>query len=641
MKGLFAVAWREIVERRMVLLAAALLGLLVFLVPLFPGAARYGASQARLFTAGFSAATFCAFVAFLLGGSTIGRDLTERRLGFYFSRPIAEGAIWGGKFLGIWVLVAASALALVLPVGLADFASWWPAAGAWRTAQIALLFAAAVLFALALGSVVGASLRERSVWTLADLAMLGLLALGLAAILFPLFQADAPALTTRVAGGLAVGISLSLLLASFAQVAVGRVDQRRGTRARFAVLWGVLVLVAVGCLGSVRWLVSPVPEDLTSASVRDITPRGNWIVLRGRARHRVDLTASFFYDVASGHFVRPPLRGNGGMVLSEDGSTGAWSESCALDGSRQCAIWVCRLEGHGSRPRRLPLEASISDLRLSQQGRRLAVAGPDTISVFDVSSGGLLAGTASESEQGKVLRFAFVSEDVLRLYRFGPRFGPPVEADSESSRAGTLAIEDLHVVERSVTRASRIEGLGWPFSVGFDDRHGRVVVWEKEGSVALFDASSGARIANLGQRSWDEVSRAFLFDGRLVLAETTGGAGRLQLFRQDGTLAQVFELGPAGFVQIGGEPQPGVLALSISRNPKEVWAAADSFLLDLRSGSLAKVAAHASPVAARLRWRLPYIEPGSAAARLFARPDGTLLLWDPKDSSLRVIPPLS
>ncbi|HMF09574.1 MAG TPA: hypothetical protein VKJ00_10590, partial [Thermoanaerobaculia bacterium] len=267
MKSLFAVARREIVERRMVVLAAAVLGLLVFLVPLFPGAARYGAAQARLLTAGFSAVMFCAFVAFLLGGSTIGRDLTERRLGFYFARPIAEGAIWGGKFLGVWLLVAASALALLLPVGLADFASWWPAAGAWRAVQIALLFAAAVLVALALGSVIGASLRERSAWTLADLAMLALLALGLAAILFPLFQADAPVLAARVAGGLAVGISLSLLLASFAQVAIGRVDQRRGTRARFAVLWGVLVLVAVLCLAAVRWLLSPEPRDLMDATV--------------------------------------------------------------------------------------------------------------------------------------------------------------------------------------------------------------------------------------------------------------------------------------------------------------------------------------------------------------------------------------
>jgi hypothetical protein len=629
MKSLFAVARREIVERRMVVLAAAVLGLLVFLVPLFPGAARYGAAQARLLTAGFSAVMFCAFVAFLLGGSTIGRDLTERRLGFYFARPIAEGAIWGGKFLGIWVLVAASALALLLPVGLADFASWWPAAGAWRTVQIALLFAAAVLFALGLGSVVGASLRERSAWALADLAMLVLLALGFAAILFPLFQADARVLTTRVVGGLAVGISLALLLASFAQVAVGRVDQRRGTRARFAVLWGVLVLVAVLSLAAVRWLLSPGPRDLTDATVDHAASRGNWIVLGGRARGRADLTASFFYELSSGRFVRAFVDRRGAAVLSRDGSAAAWSVPSLLGERERQEVWFCRLAGSAGQPRRTGITEKISDLQLSPEGSRLAVSGSDELSVFDIESGRLLAAVARQAGGLNLLRYVFLDLDHLVLYLSGPS-----SAGLEDRAPVAIAIEELEISSRRSKAQIRIEGLRRPFSLGFDDRRRRLIVWQKEGEVALFDTSSGARLALLAGPGWAPGSRAFLSDGRPILAETTGGTGRVHLFAADGRLERDFQVGPAQSVWIGGEPEPGKLTLAILQSPPEVFAAADTYLLDLGTGALSRIAHHAAPVAAELRWRLPYLEPGSAATRLLWRHDGAILRFDPKTGSV-------
>jgi hypothetical protein len=633
MKGLLAVAWREIVERRMVLFAAAVLGLLVFLVPLFPGAARYGADQARLFTAAFTALLFCASLALLLGGSTIGRDLTERRLGFYLARPISEAAIWGGKFLGIWVLVAASAVALLLPVGLVDFASWWPAAGGWRAVQVALLFAAAVLFALALGNVVGASLRERSAWTLADLAMLALVALGLAAILFPLIQADAPALTARVAAGLAVGVSLSLLLAGFAQVAIGRVDQRRGTRARFAALWGLLVLVAAGCLGSVRWLLSPDPRDLTSATVDHAASQGNWIVLGGRASHRVDLTASFFYEVSSGRFVRALVEHRGTAVLSGDGSAAAWSLPSLLGEQERQEVWFCRLTGSAMRPRRTSIVEKIWDLQLSPEGSRLAVWGADELSVFDVESGRVLASVARQTAGLNLFRSVFLDRDHLLLYRSGPVGAPGVEGRTP----GSIAIEELEISSRRSSAAILIEGLSRPFSLGFDDRRRRLIVWQKEGEVSLVDSSSGTRLAVLAGSGWAPGSRAFLADGRPVLAETTGGIGRVHLFAADGRPERDFEVGPARAVWIGGEPEPGKLALAILQTPPEVFAAADSFVLDLGTGALRKIANHAAPVAAQLRWRLPYLEPGSAATRLLWRHDGAILRFDPKTGSVETL----
>jgi len=200
-----------------------------------------------------------------------------------------------------------------------------------------------------------------------------------------------------------------------------------------------------------------------------------------------------------------------------------------------------------------------------------------------------------------------------------------------------MAIEELEISSRRSKAPIRIEGLRRPFSLGFDDRRRRLLVWQTEGEVSLFDTSSGARLAVLAGPGWTPGSRAFLSDGRPVLAETAGGTGRVHLFAADGRRERDFEVGPARTVWIGGEPESGKLALAILQTPPEVFAAADTYLLDLTTGALSKIAHHAAPVAANLRWRLPDLEPGSAATRLLWRHDGSILRFDPKTGSVETL----
>src|SRR5688572_31008663 len=113
MNAALAIARREVRERRSLLAAALILGLLpVALKRLLPVPADdIGELLSILLYLAFPTA-----VALAVGASIVGRDVVERRLGFYFSRPLSAGALWGGKFLGGALLVTAAYLACGLAV---------------------------------------------------------------------------------------------------------------------------------------------------------------------------------------------------------------------------------------------------------------------------------------------------------------------------------------------------------------------------------------------------------------------------------------------------------------------------------------------------------------------------------------------
>ena len=115
MGGILAVAARELNERWTVLIAAMVAGLVALLVTLFSSLGRHDARDARELAAVIFAAVFAFGLAIVVGSGMINRELVERRHGFFFSRPLSAGAIWGGKLLACWLLAVASGLVVLLP----------------------------------------------------------------------------------------------------------------------------------------------------------------------------------------------------------------------------------------------------------------------------------------------------------------------------------------------------------------------------------------------------------------------------------------------------------------------------------------------------------------------------------------------
>jgi hypothetical protein len=634
MRGFVAVARREIGERRGVFAAAAVLALIPFLAPLLPVWRRYGAPEVRLYTAAFFAVAFAAALSLMLGASTIGRDISERRLGFYFSRPIGSGAIWAGKLAGAWLLVVLSAAVILLPAGLFDFSAWWRETRAGGlVGDVAVAFAWAVIVFLAVGNVISLAFRSRSVWVAGDLVCLALWVLTIWLAAMPLLLAEAPVLTLRVALGVLAACSVALLAAGGAQVAVGRVDVVRGGRARFIVLWVLLFTLAGAAFGYVRWLLSPAPGDLLGIGIDSAASRGSWIEIEGYARGRVDYRPSLFYAVTSGRFVRARSGRGGAVAFSGDGTAAAWTERSTLDARGPQDVWICRFGEGEARRVRTPISTRVWNIAMSPGGSRLAVMEEKTISVFEVPSGRLLAAAATDSAK-QYLRIVFHGEQKLRIYRMGPPGA--IAAGDVASGLASIGIIDFEIDARKLKETASIENVRRPFSIGFNDPGERLILWEKGGQVSLFDASTGRRIATLSPGGWDRGSRAFLSDGRPIVAESAGGHGRVHLFSKDGQEERVFDVGPAGLLRLGGEPAEGSITLAIGPAP-ETRGASDAFLLDLNSGALRKLGAHLSPIAAHLRWRLPQPEPGSEVTRLFSRADGSVVRLDPRTGSLKTI----
>jgi hypothetical protein len=635
MRGFFAVARREMAERRSVLAAAAVLSILPLLAPLFPLWRRFGAPEARLYAAAFLAVAFVAAVSLLLGASAFGRDLSEQRLAFYFARPIGGVAIWAGRLAGAWLPIALSAAIILFPAGLL---AWRDARAGGLPGDVAVALAWAALVFLALGNLVSLAFRARPVRVAADLACLALWTLAMGFAAWPLLFAHAPVLILRVAlAALAAG-SVALLAAVGAQVVVGRVDAIRGGRARFAVLWVLLFALAGLAFGYARWLLSPAPEDLREIGIEAAAPRGSWIGIEGYARGRLDLRASLFYDVASGRFLRGRAGREGAIAFSGDGTAAAWTERAGLDvqGGPQ-DVWICRFDAGQIRRVRTPISMKVENIAMSPGGSRLAVMEEKTISVFEVPSGRLLASAAKDPAR-HYLRMVFLTERTLRISRMDPLPASAAFDEAPGPGLASIGIVDFEIDARKVKETATIANLRRTFSLAFNDLGERLIVWEKGGQVSLFDASTGRRLATLGPGGWDAGSRgAFLSDGRPIIAESTGGNGRVHLFSKEGREEHVFDLGRVGVVQLGGEPASGQIALAIGAAKES--GTFDAFLLDLNSGAVRKLGAHLFPIAAHMRWRLPMPEPGGEVTRLFARADGSIVRLDPQtDASKAILP---
>jgi hypothetical protein len=165
------IARREVAEKRFVLLAALAFGALPFVVAAIP-VARSGNGPRDVvdIVAGVLCVGFTFALALILGASVIGRDLSENRLSFYFSRPVGAASIWFGKVAGALALIAVSFAVILLPSRVAGAARWtqtWAGNADWMA--LAALAIAVVLFFVA--HLVGTFVRSRSAWIALDFAL--------------------------------------------------------------------------------------------------------------------------------------------------------------------------------------------------------------------------------------------------------------------------------------------------------------------------------------------------------------------------------------------------------------------------------------------------------------------------------------
>src|SRR5689334_25024524 len=97
MRGLLAVARREIAERRLLFVAAAVAAVAPFAEPWLHGLHGVDGADVRIGTALALSLLFLFGTMALIGGTRLPGAFADRTIGFDLARPVSTGALWGGN----------------------------------------------------------------------------------------------------------------------------------------------------------------------------------------------------------------------------------------------------------------------------------------------------------------------------------------------------------------------------------------------------------------------------------------------------------------------------------------------------------------------------------------------------------------
>jgi hypothetical protein len=655
MKGAIAIGVAELRHHRLVLWVAPLLGLLPlvghFLVhraPLRP--AQPGETQ---FNAGglvwVLAYVLSAAIAVGLGSEAFSRDIRERRLAFWLSRPLSLFQYWAGKLATAWLLAVAAAALVMLPAHLLGALSWAETADTlgkaigWRnwTLLLALLVAGA--------NVASGFFIVRSPLLALDIVMLPVLWAIAGLALGQTVQMGTGRIVSETGlPWVARGAVLVLLAASAVQICVGRLDMARGRRWLSGITWvGLLSLVTGGILGFGHYVAAEAPTDLHLAWVDvDAPPGGRHVLLGGTSSRWWGHHFGYVLDERGQSHAIGDGDGLSGWAWSRDGRRIAWSREGLFSeesGARPPAFFglgpavtLLDLEAPGREAERLALQESGSVVDFSPSGQRLLLLGP-TKRVVDAATGAELA-TLQDPIQWH--QAAFVSETMVRALRQGP-------------------LEGVGNLDGDVTE--------WAFVVEWDLSSGRVA---ERGSVALQGAmawtvlkpvESWQKLLRLDRRGlslldldgsvivelaggWPAVAPRMagrLSGGRYGLIEEEDSELRFRVFDAEG--AAVCDARLPGFpVRVGGEPAANMLAVAVTPQRGAGAGPLVTLLVDLATAEIERREVDAYPALAGWGWRGFFgrvhtePEPGSLATRLFLGDDG-LVTIDPATGARTVL----
>ena len=395
MRSVFAVAVREIRELRLALAGAAIIGLLP-LVPLFWPAGPHPVDVEAALLAELIA---CALLAAVTGATIIGGDLADRKLGFYFARPIPGWSIWAGKVAGGAGVVAAGSILALLPGVLAarGAASGLFTRSAWPAPRDILLILAA-LYCVTIG--LGIVLRSRSGFAAFDALAFAASALVSATILRNLVLGGVVEDSRSAAEIAAALFGGAVLSASAAGIAAGRVDRRRVHAIFSTVLWSLTAIAIAAAGGLELWIHSASPASIDTVFAVTAAPKGPWIEVAGLTGYRFGYTAEFLVDPESGRF----LRLGGGLLAAEslaysaDGRRAAWWEAESGGQYSGAHLAVLDLAAPGNRPRQTKIARPDrwgGRLVLDRDGTRVAMLNDEQISIYEIASDRLLLSVGS------------------------------------------------------------------------------------------------------------------------------------------------------------------------------------------------------------------------------------------------------
>ena len=651
MRAFAAVFAREVFARRLAFPVALAASFVPIIGSLAYGWSTPDAAEGRVLVGLVAATALSTAFALLLGASVIVSETAEKRISFFFTRPIPATAIWGGKMLAAVFVTLASAAITFTPAWLTGpgwargFWGYHPGPGETLLAALAL----AVLLVLGSHAVVTIG-RLRSPWVALDLLLAPTL-IFLAAIFLRSLLRNAVTSDLDVANpaeGAAISfvaaIFVAFLVASLVQVAEGRTDVSRAHGAFSAVFFGLSGLAIALLGGYVWWCASAKATDLAQVwNGAQTAPSGPWIAAEGPIRGWRG-GGFFLFDSAGGRSLR--LHG-WGVVFSQDGKHAAWGEVRFGFFERKDSrsdIVVADLATGRRFETGLETRAFVA---LSPSGRRLAVRDGKTLAAYDVSDARNPRQLAAFVLPDDVRSAAFVDEETIRLF---PRFLNQVNRKDQPSAA--LEITELSLSSKKFLVTGRFdrETLPW-LCLTADGRHvvGTRGVNENGTVLTLHDGRTGALIATLSE-DLRNPQALFLTGNRIAVAGIAGAQAQVRIFLEGeegrrATPARTIDLGPARSAVLGGEIAPGRVALALGTLQRDDPSSASHRAWRVSFVDAATGAVFPGPdgliPADRFGWwsnpLMPPAEAGSPASSLFLDASGRLVRLDPATGAQTVL----
>ncbi|HYS52158.1 MAG TPA: ABC transporter permease [Thermoanaerobaculia bacterium] len=511
MKNTLVIARRELTEKRFVFLTAIAFAVLAMIVPFMPGVHASERRNALAMASLIFSTGFTVGLAAILGANIIGRELSDGRLSFYFSKPVSAASIWFGKLIAATLLIAVSFAIIALPASIAGIGgvvrTWTNLGESLPTIRI-ILAAALVLFLL--GHVIGTFARSRSAWIVVDFVAATLCGIAIWLIMRSLLQGYAFGLTERLGRFLAIEAAIAIIAGGLWQVAKGRTDRKRSHIELSRFLWIALGSALVIIAGYAVWVESVSFADLVPESA-DHSPNGSWAIIGGRGRHREDYRASFLYDLRDNRAVRiPALNPYAAIQFSADERTFSWVTR--TPNAPVGEFYVAKVDSKTPHAvaTRIPATGNYA---LSDDGSRAAIVSSGRlVTIYDLATLSSLGSV--RLAEGQYIVPLFITNDLMRIYVHGN---------------GTKIFE-YDVVKKTLRQTGVL-----PDAFRLNHDRTRAAAYWKRPAIEIYDARTGALLTKIDRRP---TTVRFLDDGRIAAAKENA----LEIFSPDGALLRSIDL---------------------------------------------------------------------------------------------------
>lgn len=638
MSKVIAIARREIQERAFMFVAALALACAPFLGLLVPRETLSSRMQVVGSVSMVIAIGAVLGFSLLLGASVVGRELTEKRLSFYFARPVSGTTIWFGKLAAALAIIVGCELIAFVPAWMI-FRSTVNEPRLLQPVGLTLLLAVTVF---ALAHAASTVLRSRSPLVVADFgAAIAFIAI-IGALLVPLLEHGAYALLAIVVSAVGVVVLAVMLVAPAWQLQRGRTDARRNHRELSRFVWmAAAILIAVLAAYTV-WVRRVVPSDLkvTSAEYPFGHQDAAGVAVGGIVRHRFDYRAAFVIDAETGDYRPVPIEYTWSAVSNGTGSAVIWTEGDValldalpavfrtthtvfpqwrLNVAKKADHWRAHEIAAGTGRNGRPTSLGISD-----DGKTAVTVDGTTATVYDVPSGRIRMAARIPVQQPAWTTARFLSPDTVRLF-------------VNDFRTHTALVMDIDIVARRTRVTATIRDAAGNSLLVMPVAHGQRFLARTIGraiparitDLRLCDASTGRQIGVFADPEKPASVRG-LRDGRLVGFVEAKSGSELRVYDPDARLLRTINLGGAKNVSIGPQLPNGLLIVSTSSgrySRPEEWT---SHAVDVDRGVI--VASASGLLALRHMWfdappRIPVFMDGR----------GELVTWDPGANARRVL----